>query len=198
LNKVVNLRILPGSISVAAIVRPMNPRRLVTALGLTLSLVCAGGVLASASANSAIHDGYYSRHGFGAGYSYVGLMVGDDGHVLLGGQRGSGVACTVSAALTAQDPNEFTSITVISIFLPRNLPISANGTFSFSGNVTLTPEDTQTSMSFVEPITLTGHFKLGTVKAFHGVAVTGTFSSPAICEPQTPTTYADEWVVNDK
>lgn len=53
-------------------------------------------------------------------------------------------------------------------------------------------------MSFTEPITLTGHFKLGTVAVNKGVAVTGTFSSPAICEPQTPTTYADEWVNTDQ
>jgi hypothetical protein len=36
------------------------------------------------------------------------------------------------------------------------------------------------------------------VVAYKTVALTGTFSSPAICEFQTPNTYADEWDINDK
>lgn len=190
---------MPRSTGAGGIVRRMRLRHCIGTLGLAFSLVCVGGV-ASATGHSAIHNGYYSsyRNALGPGNFFVGLKVGANGHDLIGGMRGSGVSCTVGPSLTAQDPNEFTSITVISIHLPRNLPISASGSFSFSGDVKLTAEDTQTTMSFTEPITLTGHFSLGKVVAHKGIAERGTFSAPAICETQTPATYSDQWDVSDK
>jgi hypothetical protein len=175
----------------------MNIRKGVSVVGLSLALVCSGGALASAGP-SPIHNGYYAPHGFGPGYSYVGLFVADNGRLLVGGLKGSGAACTVAPSLEAQDQNEFTPDTVISIHIPKNLPISANGSFSFSGDVTLTPEETQTSMSFTEPISISGTFTHAKVVANKTIAVRGHFSAPDICESATPTTYADPWAINDK
>jgi hypothetical protein len=175
----------------------MNRRKGIGMAGLCITLVCSSGALASAGTSS-IHNGYYAPRGFGPGYSYVGLFVADNGRVLVGGLKGSGAACTVAPLLEAQDSAEFTPDTVISIHIPRNLPISANGSFSFSGDVTLTPEETQTSMTFTEPLTLTGTFTRSKVVANKTIAVRGRFLAPDICESATPTTYADPWAINDK
>lgn len=132
------------------IVSAVHIRKGLSSLGLCAVLICSGGVLASAG-TPPIHNGYYAPHGFGPGYSFVGLFVADNGRLLVGGLKGSGAACTVAPSLEAQDSEEFTPDTVISIHLPHNLPISPNGSFSFAGNVTLTPEETQTTMTFTEP-----------------------------------------------
>jgi hypothetical protein len=175
----------------------MKLRKGKSMFGLCLALACSGGALASAGTSS-IHNGYYAPHGFGPGYSFVGLIVAGNGRLLVGGLQGSGAACTVAPSLEAQDPNEFTPDTVISIHIPRNVPIAANGSFSFSGNVTLTPEETQTTMSFTEPLTLSGTFTHAKVVAHKTIAVRGHFSAPDICEAATPTTYADPWAITDK
>lgn len=68
----------------------------------------------------------------------------------------------------------------VTIRAPHALTLSASGSFSFSGPVTLTPEDSQTESSFTTTFTIKGHFQSGKI------AVVGTDSSP-VCQPMTLT-----------
>jgi hypothetical protein len=119
-------------------------------------------------------------------------VVGN-GTRILGGLKGSGEVCTASPAFIALDPNELTVISTIQIKLATSIPISPNGSFSFSGNVTLSPEQTQTTMTFSQPITLKGRFYRGTVIAKRTTAVTGALSAPSICETATPVHFSTKW-----
>jgi hypothetical protein len=88
----------------------------------------------------------------------------------------AGVACYTGSAPTGGLPAN----DEVKIDVPHALPISSSGSFSFSGPVTLTPEDSQTESSFTTTFTIKGHFQSGKI------AVVGTDSSP-ICQPQTIT-----------
>ena len=87
---------------------------------------------------------------------------------------------------------------VISVRVPHALTISAAGTFSFSGDVTLSAEDTQTTMTCTEPVTISGHFLKVHVVAHKTVAAIINFDAPATCESATPRTFHDQWDVTDK
>jgi hypothetical protein len=91
------------------------------------------------------------------------------------------------------DPNELTVISTIQIKLATSIPISPDGSFSFSGNVTLSPGQTQTTMTFSQPVTLKGRFYRGSVIAKKTTAVTGTLSAPSICETATPGHFSTKW-----
>jgi hypothetical protein len=175
----------------------MRIRGVLVSFGACLATAALVVTPASAS-NSWIHDGFYSQSGFGAGYSYAGLIVAANGTKVLGGQSGTGVACTASPSFIALDPNELNGDSVISVRVPHALTISAAGTFSYSGNVTLSAEDTQSTMSFTEPITIKGHFLKVHVIAHKTVAAIIDFYAPAICESATPRTFRDQWDVTDK
>jgi hypothetical protein len=177
----------------------MKLLRVVLSFGVVMTLAC--GVAASASASPAspakVRDGVYGTDvvpptGGSLEFS-VDVLVVDNGAKALAGMKEGGVACTAGPSFIALDPNELTSITTIQIFLPRAMPITPSGTFSFTGNVTLTPGDTQTSMTFTEPITWTGRFNKGKLVKGKTIAFTGTFSAPDICSPSTPTTYRGIW-----
>ena len=89
-----------------------------------------------------------------------------------------GVACntgvTPTGGLPAHDE--------LTILMPHHLAISSSGAFSFSGPVTLTPEDTQSEITVTSTYTIKGRFQNGRI------AVTGTDSSP-LCEPTTVTHF---------
>jgi hypothetical protein len=125
-------------------------------------LVRAGGYAPRASETT--FEGY-SNGG-------VNLIVGKSRKTITRG----GVSCytgpTPSGGLPANDE--------VTIRIPHPLAISHSGSFSFSGPVTLTPEDSQSEQSFTTTFTIKGRFQRGPI------AVTGTDSSP-ICQPSTIT-----------
>jgi hypothetical protein len=88
----------------------------------------------------------------------------------------AGVSCYTGSAPTGDLPAN----DEVTIRVPHPLTISSAGSFSFSGPVTLTPEDTQSESSFTTTFTIKGHFQNGKI------AVVGTDSSP-ICQPATLT-----------
>lgn len=115
----------------------------------------------------------------------IGLVVIDGGTKLRGGPvAGSGVACYTGA----NPPEGLPSNTVIVVRVPHDLPISADGSFSFSGPVTLklTPEETgYEEVTFKTTYTIKGRFKPGK----HGTyTASGTDSSP-VCQPGTVTKF---------
>jgi hypothetical protein len=88
----------------------------------------------------------------------------------------AGVSCYTGSAPTGGLPAN----DEVTIRVPHALTISSSGSFSFSGPVTLTPEESQTESSFTTTFTLKGHFQSGKI------AVVGSDSAP-ICQPQTIT-----------
>jgi hypothetical protein len=88
----------------------------------------------------------------------------------------AGVSCYTGSAPTGGLPANHE----VTIRVPHPLTISSSGSFSFSGPVTLTPEDSQTESSFSTTFTIKGHFQKGKI------AVLGSDSSP-ICQPATLT-----------
>jgi hypothetical protein len=89
-----------------------------------------------------------------------------------------GVACNIGP-----EPKEgLEGYDEVTILVPKHIPISASGAFSFSGPITLTPEDTQSEESLTTTYTIKGRFQNGRI------AVTGTDSSP-LCRPTTVTHF---------
>lgn len=150
---------------------------LCTAVALGAALVLVASALAAtrppdglyAESSAAIDAGEYSN---GA----VDLQVIKGGRQIEGAV--SGVAC-----YTGEDPpTGVPTNDEVKIHLPRNLTIAGDGSFSWSGPVTLGPEETQyEELTLKTTYTIKGRFKAGR----HGsYTVTGTDSSP-ICQPTT-------------
>ena len=90
----------------------------------------------------------------------------------------AGLACNIGP-----EPIEtLSSYDEVTIRLTKHLPISSSGSFSYSGPVTLTPEDTQSEQSYTTTFTIKGRFQKGKI------AATGTDSSP-LCRPGTVTHF---------
>ncbi len=170
-----------------------------TRVGASLGIVAALAVGAFAqtvagAAGTPVHDGLYETAQTSSAQYQINLVVGGNGTRVLGGVRGSGVSCAPSTSLISQDPSALNTGSIIYIKLPRALAISPSGAFTFSGNVTLTPADTDTSMSFTLPITWSGHFIKGKIVLGKSVAVIGSFAAPAICSSGTPTHFSTKWL----
>lgn len=142
-------------------------------------------VAAAVAGTTGIPDGVYGAKATTTtspeGYSNGGvdLTVIDGGKKLKGTE--SGVACYTGANPPAGVP----AYDEVTIHLPKNLTLSASKTFSFSGPVTLTPEEAQAESSIRTTYTLSGRF----VKGKHGTyKAVGTDSSP-ICQPSTLTHF---------
>lgn len=88
----------------------------------------------------------------------------------------AGVACYTGGAPAAGLRPYFE----VSITAPHAIAISAAGTFSFSGPVTLTPEEAGSESPITTTFRIKGRFQSGKI------AVLGSDSSP-ICQPQTLT-----------
>jgi hypothetical protein len=108
------------------------------------------------------------------GYSNGGVNL----EVAKGGKKitFAGVSCYTGSAPTGGLPAN----DEVTIKVPHSLAISPSGSFSFSGPVTLTPEESQTESSFSTTFTIKGRFQSGRI------AVVGTDSSP-ICQATTVT-----------
>lgn len=90
----------------------------------------------------------------------------------------AGVSCNIGP-----EPKEgLEGYDEITILVPKHIPISSSGAFSWSGQVTLTPEETQSEETLTTTYAIKGHFQNGKI------AVTGTDSSP-LCEPTTVTHF---------
>jgi hypothetical protein len=88
-----------------------------------------------------------------------------------------GVACNIGASGTeVLRPYDEVSITI-----PKHLELSSSGRFSFSGSVTLTPEEAQAESSVTTTFTIKGRF---TGKN----TAEGSDSSP-LCQASTPTHF---------
>jgi hypothetical protein len=104
----------------------------------------------------------------------VDIEVAKGGHVV----KFAGMACN-----TGPTPIEgLPAYDEVTILAPKHLPISSSGSFSFSGPVTLTPEETQSEQSFTTTFTIKGRFQKGKI------AATGTNSSP-LCRAGTVTHF---------
>jgi hypothetical protein len=158
----------------------------------TLSIMSATSASAGTS-GSVIHDGVYTNDATDAsgGYAKPYLTVVDNGTKILGGAKNSAVNCTTSASLANQNPNTMDSITIMHITIPT-LPVSAGGTFSFSGNAEVITLDSP-SQSFTLPMTVSGHIVKGKIVAKRTTAAVVTFSSPSICATETPTRFLLKW-----
>jgi hypothetical protein len=144
---------------------------------LAVLLVPASGLAAA----SRIPDGPYAESATVTvspeGYSNGGvdLTVIDGGRKLEGAE--SGVSCYTGSNPPAGVP----TYDEVSIHLPRNLTIGAGGLFSFSGPVTLSPEEAQSESPIQTTYTLKGRFAKGKHGSYKAL---GTDSSP-ICQPST-------------
>ncbi|MGC2485745.1 MAG: hypothetical protein WA359_05850 [Acidimicrobiales bacterium] len=138
-------------------------------------------------------DGFYSIKGTDTTTVDAELTVADNGKLIVGGLRGSGVSCSPSATAEA-DGAELT----LSFYFPRSIPISASGSFSYTGEVIATAEQNELSTNFDGTATLSGHFIKGKIVAHVTNALIGTFSSPSMCAASTPTRVIDQWDITDK
>jgi hypothetical protein len=147
-------------------------------------VVAALAIVGIALAAARPEDGLYAEaasrtigpHGESNGG--VDLVVTHGGTKLEGGLPGTGMSCSTGA----EPPAGIPSYDELTIKLPRDLPISADGSFSFSGPVTLGPEQTQEEeLTIHTTYRISGRFKAGR----HGTwTATGTDYSP-VCQPTT-------------
>jgi hypothetical protein len=156
-------------------------------IGLVVAIL--GSTLASAAAkpagNGRPQDGLYAgKANPNLFYSNgaVDLQVGGGGRKLV---FPSGVACytgkTPPAGVPAEDE--------VSIHLPKPVPIKGDGSFTFSGPVTISAEDAQAESPISTTYKIQGRF----VKGRHGVyKAVGTDSSP-ICQPSTEKHFTLEY-----
>ena len=163
----------------------IRARALLSAALLALGL-SAAFVSYSTAAGDRPTDGLYAPKASGnLPYSNgaVNLNVGSGGRKI---KFPSGVACYTGATPPAGVPAN----DEVSIHIPGTLMIAAGGKFSFSGPVTLTPEEAQSE----EPISTTYKIAGRFVKGKHGVyKAVGTDSSP-ICQPSTPKRFTIAYV----
>lgn len=169
----------------------MRAKRMLIFTGLVVAIL--GATLASAAAkptgNGRPQDGLYAEQD-NPNLSYsngaVDLQVGGGGSKLV---FPSGVACytgkTPPTGVPADDE--------VSIHLPKPLPIKGDGSFSFSGPVTISAEDAQAESPISTTYTIKGRF----TKAKHGsYKAVGTDSSP-VCQPSTEKHFTLEFVPGD-
>jgi hypothetical protein len=137
-------------------------------------------------------DGFYSIQGNDTTTANVELFVGDGGKLILGGLDHSGVSCSPSTTAEA-DGAQIT----LSFYFPRSISISASGALTYSSAVMTSTAQSGLSTVITGTATLTGHFIKGKIVAHKTNAVIGTFSSPSMCAPSTPTRVVDQWDIND-
>ncbi|HEV3268165.1 MAG TPA: hypothetical protein VGZ68_07165 [Acidimicrobiales bacterium] len=174
----------------------MKSVRALCALSTVVIMLVATGGISSGSSRVRVNDGFYSFQS-GAKTASVGLTVAGHGTRIIGGGEWSantavrsGLFCDVGAT----PPAGIVPGTSVALPIPRNLPIAANGSFSYSGTLNLTPGDTQSSVSITAQLSISGRFTGGKVVARKTVAVSGTASTP-LC-PGTLTHFALNWDPN--
>jgi hypothetical protein len=138
--------------------------------------------------------GFYSEDGGAKTIAQIQLFVSGNGKEIIGGHS-SGGSCFASAALVAAGIQDDGPITFL---FPRSIPISRSGAFSATETVTMTPEDTQSTIGGTGTFTISGHFTRGKIVSYRTNAVVGTFSAPDLCAPTTPRRLLLQWDINDQ
>jgi len=171
--------------AIAAAMIPAMQRRataLIGALGTTLIL--AGVTEASPLT---IHAGLYgARATLVDQHKSAAVNVAVTGH----GKKltNLGLACS-----SGPEPGQgIRRETTLTMHVPGTLNITRTGTFSFSGELTLTPEDTQSEVSAKTSFTIKGTFARGTIKLHKTTALTGTVSA-SVCGSATPKRFSLIW-----
>jgi hypothetical protein len=171
----------------------MRLRRASLCLAALIAAAVAGVAQASPHGRPKIPNGLYGALGSatGAGTSAsVDLTVEGRGTRIRGGRlmNGggySGLSCqTGPSSVQGLAPG-----TPVSIHLLRPVAIKATGSFSFTGTITLTTEETQSTVGATTQFSLSGRFTRSKITRGHKVVVTGTVSA-SICGPATPTKFA--------
>src|ERR1700744_2895618 len=157
----------------------MRAKAMLPAIGVVLAILGSASASATAkpTSNGRPPDGLFAEQANpNLPYSNgaVDLQVGGGGRKLV---FPSGVACytgkTPPAGVPAEDE--------VSIHLPKPLSIKGDGSFSFSGPVTISAEDAQAESPIKTTYRIQGRF----VRGKHGVyKALGTDSSP-VCQPST-------------
>jgi hypothetical protein len=153
-------------------------------------VVCSFGVLETPSLGSSIpiRNGGYVE-GPGTPNIVVEFVVGDHGTRV----TEDGITCAPNASLVAQGATTGAQQLVP---IPNPLPgrISAGGAVNYSASLTLTPDDTQSSVSVTTNVVLTIHFlHLSKIVARKTVAATGTVWVPSVCPGTAPTHFRLYW-----
>jgi hypothetical protein len=157
--------------------------RLVIALG--LAALAFAPVLATA-ASGRVHDGLYApkaSHATPYSNGAVDLTVYGGGRKI--SPTTSGLACYTGSTPTAGVPAN----DELSVRFPHTLAISTSKRFSFSGAITISAADAQSTQPIHTTFTLKGSF----VNGKHGTSTaTGTAFSPA-CQATTPTHFTSPY-----
>jgi hypothetical protein len=119
----------------------------------------------------------------------VEFVVGDHGTRV----TEDGITCAPNASLVAQG-----ALTGAQQFvpIPQPLPgrISPGGNITYSATATLTPDDTQSSVSVTTQVVLTIHFlPLRSVVVNKTIAATGTVFVPSVCPGAAPLHFQLKW-----
>jgi hypothetical protein len=137
--------------------------------------------------------GFYSEQGSHPGVASIEFFVSANGKEILGGNK-SGGSCLASAALVAEGVQNTAGV----IFhFPGSIPIAPSGAFSATETVTMTPEETQSTVGGSGTFTISGHFIKGKIVSYRTNAVVGTFSAPDLCASSTPRRVLMNWDIND-
>jgi hypothetical protein len=149
------------------------------------TLIAAGS--AQAASTLTVHGGLYGpkealveAHKTAA----VNVIVIDHGKKL----KDVGVSCS-SGPEPAQGLRREVGLTVRA---PGTVAITRSGTFSYSGQVTLIPEDTQSEVGATSSFSIKGKFTRGKIKMGKTIALTGTVSA-SICAPTSIPQFSLVW-----
>jgi hypothetical protein len=153
-------------------------------------VVCGVTGTAWAAVHSTARDGAYSATVTSAqrGKSALsGLTVIDHGRKA----KDAALQCDGSGDPTQGIPAN----TTVTVRIPRTLPISRSGTFSFSGKVNLTPHDTGSNVGGKTSVVLKGKFVLHkTIKPNRTIAARGTVTVSLCAVSYQPKKFALQYV----
>jgi hypothetical protein len=157
---------------------PSGPRWPRLAIGLSVIVVAVAPALAAAASRGVQNGIYAPKASHKTPYSNgaVDLIVYGKGRKI--SPTTSGLACYTGSKPPAGVPTD----DELSVRFPHTLTINASKRFSFSGPITISAADAQSTQPIHTTLTLKGRF----VKGKHGrFSATGTAFSPA-CQASTP------------
>jgi hypothetical protein len=165
--------------------KPLVPRWARLALALSV-IVAASAPALAAAASGGVKNGIYApkaSHKTPYSNGAVDLTVYGKGRKI--SRTTSGLACYTGSTPPAGVPSD----DELSVRFPHTLAISASKRFSFSGSITISAVDAQSTQPIHTTFTLKGRF----VKGKHGkFTATGTAFSP-VCQASTPRHFTSPW-----
>ena len=166
----------------------------VVAIVAAFSLTFAGVAQAQTRKSPPFAGGFYSENAYAPSLAKVSLFVSGNGKEIIGGGITSGAHCVASQTIVNEGVPAGTDVEIL---FPESFPIAASGSFHFAGTVTLQTAQTNGTTPVSGDISFIGHFVKGVIVAHKTTAVIGTFSSPSLCAPNTPTRVMLQWDVRD-